>query len=531
VRHISFGPRRLLCAVLLTALVFCCHNGRAPACTDCVEEALALSAGDATTLRARVFTPRGHADASDAQRDRAGAARGLPAVVVIPGYLANTGFLEIPWAADLTRAGMVALLIDRRGHGGSSGTWWPAAHDTETRLEALAPDIRAALAYLRGRAPLVDPERIALLGHSDGATGALMAASGDWDVAATVSISASVAPWEYVNHAAPRNLLLLYGGADRFILADTDRFLIDSATRGYLHGDGEVGSRADGTARRLERVPGYGHLEILYSDVARRAALAWLAGALGATGEVALSPLRWGWVVAGLLLLLCLIYAWNVSAPPLAARVSVPIHIGKLLLLAGLWTLGIAFAAWLGPQLYRMPVQEGGVVTAVLAGTAVSMGAVAIPLFLRRRRPSPGARRRWTIELLGGAAAGLAVQLAAELILRPMYAFPFTEQRLALFGLFILISAPAFAALCTAATWLPAGQVAPAMPIEVVLAGITAAVATVWFVRMSALPLVLLACALLFVGAYRSGGRAPIGAAAFGAVLYARAAADVCAFY
>jgi len=64
-----------------------------------------------------------------------------------------------------------------------------------------------------------------------------------------------------------------------------------------------------------------------------------------------------------------------------------------------------------------------------------------------------------------------------------------------------------------------------------VLAAVTATVATQWFVRMSALPIVLLACTLLFLAGYRAGRGSVIGAAAFGAVMYAKAASDVCAFY
>jgi hypothetical protein len=48
---------------------------------------------------------------------------------------------------------------------------------------------------------------------------------------------------------------------------------------------------------------------------------------------------------------------------------------------------------------------------------------------------------------------------------------------------------------------------------------------------MSALPVELLAFALIIVGAARAGGRSAAAAAACGAVVYARCAALVCAFY
>jgi dienelactone hydrolase len=516
--------------MLFGALVVCWWTGSTSVCEHCIAQRVSLTAGDGAAVSARLYIPRRAPGA--VTRDGGVVADELhrPAVVVIPGYLANAGFMEVPWAADLAHAGIVALVLDRRGHGSSGGSWWPVRHDTETRLSDLAPDIHAAVAYLRDRAPLVDPARIALLGHSDGATGAITAASADWDLAATVSISASVAPWEYVNHAAPRNLLLLYGDADRFILADTDRFLIDAATRGYLHDEGETGSLVDGSARRLARVHGYGHLDVLYSDAARVAALDWLARALGMEPVVQLSPLRWPWVVAGLVLLLLLVFVWNARIANFP-REGPLISCGKVAVLAALWTGGLAIAGWVGPRLREVPAQEGNIVAALLVSIALSMSAVTIPLIVHRRRHGVDGPRHWARDGARGAVAGLAVQLAAEAILRPVYAFPVTGQRLALFGLFLAVAIPAFAVVCAATAWLPRGQIAPAVPVEIVLAGITAAAATQWFVRMSALPVVLLACTLLFVGAYRSGGRGAIAAAAFGAVMYARAAADVCAFY
>lgn len=501
--------------MLAGAIAVCWFAGSAPVCTDCVTQRVPLTLDDGTPLAARLYIPPG-------------GGTHLPAVVIVHGYLANSGFVEVPWAADVTHLGMVGLFVDRRGHGRSGGDWWPAGHDGDLRLSQLAPDIRAAVAHLRSRAPLVDPARIALVGHSDGGTGAIMAASADWDVAATVSLSASVAPWEYVNHVAPRDLLLLYGDEDRFILADTDLLLIDSATRGYLHGEGAVGSLADGSARRLLRVRGYGHLDVLFSDTARRTALEWLAGAMGIDREVRLAPLRWHWVVAGLLLLLVLVFAWNAMPFLLPASEKWFVRGGKVLALAALWTTGLALASWVAPRLRSVPVQEGNIVASVLLGLCVCMSAVAIPRLLARRLPGRGSRS-WMSDLWRGALAGLLVQLAAEAVLRPVYAFPVTGQRLVLFGVFLVFAIPAFAAVCAAVNWAP--EIVRGVPVELALAGITALVATQWFVRMSALPIVLLACTLLFVAAYRAGGRGAISAAAFGAVMYARAASDVCPFY
>lgn len=499
------------------AIALCCLGANAPVCTNCSTETVRLALGDGTALSGRLYLPRGGATT-------------LPAVLVIPGYLANTGFVEVPWAADLTDLGMAALFLDRRGHGRSGGNWWPTRRDGDVPLREFAPDVGAAVTYLRGRAPLVDSGRIALLGHSDGGTAAIMAASADWDIGATVSVSASVAPWEYVNHVAPRDLLLVYGGDDRFILADTDLLLIDAATRGYLHGEGQVGSLGDGSARRLLRVDRYGHLNVLYSAAARREALTWLAGAMGIQREARLSPLRWRWVVAGLLSMWLLVLAWNGVPVASPAREQWLIRGSKAAIIVILWTAGLFLASWVGPRLRGLPVQEGNSVAGLMLGACASMGALAIWLF-RRRHLHEGVQGSWFHDLWRGAIAGLLVQLTAELILRPVYGFTLGGPRLALSAIFLLLAFPAFSALCAATRWLPNGLIVRGVAVELVLGGITAALATEWFVRMSALPVVLLACTLAFVAAYRASGGAAIGAAAFGAVMYARAAADVCAFY
>jgi hypothetical protein len=236
-------------------------------------------------------------------------------------------------------------------------------------------------------------------------------------------------------------------------------------------------------------------------------------------------------VSAGLLSLWLLVYAWNASGASLAREESWPVRAGKIGVLAGVWTAGLALASWLVPRIGGVPVQEGNVVAAVLLGAGISMSAVAFPLVLQRRRRGSAAPRRWPRDLWRGGGAGLAVQLAAEAILGPVYAFPVTTQRLALFALFLVLALPAFAALCAATSWPPRGQIIRAVPVEAALAAITALAAAHWFVHMSALPIVLFACTLLFLGAYRGGRRTVSGAAAFGAVMYARAAADVCAFY
>lgn len=90
------------------------------------------------------------------------------------------------WAAAiadvLADAGVAVLLTDKRGCGASGGTWQSADfHD-------LADDALAGVAYLRGR-PEVDPERVGVVGLSQGGWVAPIAAARSSEVAFVIDIS------------------------------------------------------------------------------------------------------------------------------------------------------------------------------------------------------------------------------------------------------------------------------------------------------------------------------------------------------
>ncbi len=86
-------------------------------------------------------------------------------------------------ADALTRAGTVVLRVDDRGVGGSAGSVADATYDD------LVGDIRAGLAFLRGRGE-VDPARTGLVGHSEGGYLApLVAQRAPYEVGFTVLIA------------------------------------------------------------------------------------------------------------------------------------------------------------------------------------------------------------------------------------------------------------------------------------------------------------------------------------------------------
>lgn len=114
-----------------------------------------------------------------------GQAGGAPGVVVLHGWGGNAE-LMLPFAQPLHQAGYAVLLLDARNHGQSDA-------DTFSSMPRFAEDLEHGLKWLTGQ-PEVDPQRLALLGHSVGAAAALLVASRRTDVAAVVSIAAFAHP-------------------------------------------------------------------------------------------------------------------------------------------------------------------------------------------------------------------------------------------------------------------------------------------------------------------------------------------------
>lgn len=91
-----------------------------------------------------------------------------------PVFAVNSTYRDI--AEALSREGIVTLRYDKRGIGNSTG-------DGGDFPEPSLRDLRAAVEFLRGD-PAVDPNRMALVGHSLGGLWALREAAQDPDIAA-----------------------------------------------------------------------------------------------------------------------------------------------------------------------------------------------------------------------------------------------------------------------------------------------------------------------------------------------------------
>ena len=116
--------------------------------------------------------------------------RPVPAVLLVSGsgpqdrnetLMGHRPFLVL--ADYLTRQGIGVLRVDDRGVGGSTGSVF------EATSEDFATDALAAVKFLKGREE-IDPARIGILGHSEGAIVAPLAAAMSQDVAFIVLVAA-----------------------------------------------------------------------------------------------------------------------------------------------------------------------------------------------------------------------------------------------------------------------------------------------------------------------------------------------------
>jgi pimeloyl-ACP methyl ester carboxylesterase len=108
-----------------------------------------------------------------------------PAVVLVHGSGPQDRTPYAPLAREFAARGIVALIYDKRGVGGSTGSW------ERSPFRALADDAAAGIRFLRGH-PEVDPARVGIWGGSEGGWIAPWVASEDSTVAFVIVQSAPV---------------------------------------------------------------------------------------------------------------------------------------------------------------------------------------------------------------------------------------------------------------------------------------------------------------------------------------------------
>lgn len=122
------------------------------------------------------------------------------AVVMIHGSGPSTRDALWPWADMYARAGIAVLIHDKRGTGGSTGSWASATFDD------LAADAHAAVRLLQAR-PEIDARRVGLHGMSQGGWIAPLVARRAPDVAFIIAESApAMTPVEHERLRVPYQL-------------------------------------------------------------------------------------------------------------------------------------------------------------------------------------------------------------------------------------------------------------------------------------------------------------------------------------
>lgn len=117
------------------------------------------------------------------------------------------------WADHLTRQGVAVLRVDDRGVGGSArGSQNPTSLD-------FATDVRAGLEFLRRR-PEIDPDRVGLIGHSEGAILAVMVAAGTPAPAFIVMLAGTGVPGDQILYSQAASLFKAQGASDDAIAWD-----------------------------------------------------------------------------------------------------------------------------------------------------------------------------------------------------------------------------------------------------------------------------------------------------------------------
>lgn len=323
-----------------------------------------------------------------------------PGVVVAHGF-AGSARLMAQFGASLAARGYAVVLLDFSGHGANTRPLPDGAASTDASTAALQHDLDVATNHLRGL-PDVDGSRIALVGHSMGATAVTRYAAAHPEVTATVAIS--LPDSSTVLPDRPARLLLLVGGLE------FPAFRIE-AERAVEH---------SGRGRSMVVVPAVEHISILYAPRTHRETVAWLDDSFGGPAAERAMPSPFRRVGGAAVLLLSLLaglypVAWLMFGRARADwprfRVS---QTGPGVAAAVPATAVAALAAPLLPT-NRLPLALGG----YLIGFTVTAGAVLLgSLRLRGAAfpaPEPPARPGRlrlafaTPVLIGYAAATIAV--------------------------------------------------------------------------------------------------------------------------
>ncbi len=356
-----------------------------------------------------VFAPEG-----SAPNDAGGAQSPREAVVVVHGF-SGSRQLMYGFGFALARSGYVVALLDFAGHGASLDRL-PGEFD-EARYQKLAANLTVAIEYLQ-RDWGFARDRIAILGHSMGASVVTRYAVEHPDVPATVALSLGEFGARLPAQAdRPRNLLILVGAAEfsGFINGSTNglRAAYPAGVAGQTYGD-----FARGSARRLVTIPAVEHITILFSPQTYPEIAQWLGAVFGRPPHAPAVDGRMGWVA---LLYLAAAIGFCPLARLLLPRAQSSPAAAQRRPVSGLMALLIALAVGILTPLVMtrvpidwMPLTVGNYAGAffLVAGAGIWAGIALRAVFMRRRDAQP-ARLLIQIQLPPRRLILAAVALAA----------------------------------------------------------------------------------------------------------------------
>jgi pimeloyl-ACP methyl ester carboxylesterase len=186
-----------------------------------------------------------------------------PTVLIAHGF-SGSSVLMRGFALTLAHAGYTTISWDFQGHGEN-----PNPLISSSRSDNLLLDAESALSAANATG-IIDPKRIAILGHSMGSGVAIAYGNAHPNTAATIAVSPVN---QTVTASLPYNLLLMAGSLEPQFLSNAEQLLAMAG--------GQAGELSMGTARKLITIPGVEHISILFSPKAHGSARAWLNGTFG----------------------------------------------------------------------------------------------------------------------------------------------------------------------------------------------------------------------------------------------------------
>jgi len=168
------------------------------------------------------------------------------------------------FALTLAHAGYTTISWDFDSHGAN-----PNLLDLSSESSDLINNAESALTEAEASG-LVDPQRLAILGHSMGSSVALSFGTNHPDTDATIAISPV---GQTVSPTLPHNLLLMAGSLESQFVTNAEKLFA-------MAGGQNVDFNA-GYARKLVIVPNVEHISILFSPIAHSTVRFWLDETFG----------------------------------------------------------------------------------------------------------------------------------------------------------------------------------------------------------------------------------------------------------